>query len=51
MVLQFGNSRRSFPKDSIIACKTKSVWTRARTSIFSNGIHSTFVELKMLWNR
>ena len=43
MVLQQGDSGRSFPKDSIFTCKTKSVWrTRARTSICSNGIHSTF---------
>ena len=40
MVLQYGDSGRSFPKDSIFAGKTKSVWmTRARTSICSNGIH------------
>ena len=40
MVLQYGDSERSFPKDSIFACKTKSVWrTRARTSICRNGIH------------
>ena len=33
MVLQYGDSGRSFPKDSIFACKTKIVWrTRARTS-------------------
>ena len=31
MVLEYGDSGRSFPKDSIFACKTKSVWrTRAR---------------------
>ena len=24
MVLQYGDSKRSFPKDSIFACKTKS---------------------------
>ena len=44
MVLQYGESVRSFPKDSIFVCKTKSVWrtrakTRARTSVCSNGIH------------
>ena len=34
MVLQYGDNGRSFPKDSIFACKTKSVWrTRARRSI------------------
>ena len=31
MVLQYGDSGRSFPKDSIFACKTKSVW---RTRVF-----------------
>ena len=32
MVLQYGDCGQSFPKDSIFACKTKSVWsTRART--------------------
>ena len=36
MVLQYGDSGRSFPKDSIFACKTKSVWrTRARSSIIT----------------
>ena len=40
MVSQYSDSGRSFPKDSIFACKTKSVWrTRARTNIYSNGIH------------
>ena len=34
MILQYGDRGRLFPKDSIYACKTKSVWrTRARTSI------------------
>ena len=49
MVLHYGDSERSFPKDSTFACKTKSVWrTRARTSICRNGV--LFVELKLLWN-
>ena len=26
MVLQYGDTERSFPKDSIFSCKTKSVW-------------------------
>ena len=32
--MQYGDSARSFPKDSIFACKTKSVWRRrARRNI------------------
>ena len=39
-VYQYGDSGRLFPKDSIFACTTKSVWSiGARTSICSNGIH------------
>ena len=55
--MQYGDSVsvRSFYKDSIFACKTISVWmTRARTSIVameSTDQVSTFVELKLLWNR
>ena len=45
MFLQYGDSGQSFLKDSIVRR------TRARTSICRNGIHSTFVELKLLWNR
>ena len=52
IVVQYTDSVRSFPKDSIFACKTKNVLrTRARTSICSNGIHCTYVERKLLWNR
>ena len=55
--MQYGDSVsvRSFYKDSIFACKTISVWrTRATISIVameSTDQVSTFVELKLLWNR
>ena len=53
MVLQYGDSGRSFPKDSIFACKTKSVCsTRAKTNIWNSMFRLVlFVELKLLWNR
>ena len=30
MVLQYGDSERSFSKDSIFACKTKMVWRKSK---------------------
>ena len=43
VVLQYGDSVQSFPKDSIFACKTKSVWKPgARISTCNKGIHSNF---------
>ena len=54
IVLQYGDSMQSFPKDSNFACKTKRVWrARAKTRICSMEFTvqvSTFVELKLLWN-
>ena len=34
MVVQYGESVRSFPKDSIFACETKSVWRTRAEQVF-----------------
>ena len=56
IVLQYGNSVRSFPKDSIFTCKKQKVsGGQEQEQIFVamefTDPVSTFVELKLLWNR
>ena len=57
MVLQYGDRGRLFPKDSIFACNVKQIESGGQEQEdvfvameFAVQV-STFVELKLLWNR
>ena len=54
--MQYGDSVRSFPKDSVFACKTKSSGGQEQDQVFvamefTVQVSTFFNELKLLWHR